>query len=304
MNEVVPAALDGERVDRLVAMLCSISRAAAATLIQGGAVLLDGEVVLGGKQRVRAGQTLIVTDEVTSAPAVAAPDPTVEVPVVHADESVIVVDKPAGLVVHPGAGHLTGTMVNGLLARFPDIAGVGPDPERPGIVHRLDAGTSGLLVVARNQASYDDLVAQMAGHSARRTYLALVWGVPAARAGVVDAPIGRSARTPTRMAVTADGRAARTRYEVEEAFTDPVASSLLRCNLETGRTHQIRVHLAAIGHPVVGDERYGGVRPGLDAPRPMLHATALAFRHPRTGAEVAFDSPVPADMAAVLSRLR
>ncbi len=216
----------------------------------------------------------------------------------------IVLDKPAGLVVHPGAGNSAGTLVNGLLARYPELAGVGADSERPGIVHRLDAGTSGLLVVARNQTAYDDLVAQMAGRSARRTYLALVWGVPEARAGAVDAPIGRSARMPTRMAVTADGKAARTRYEVEEAFTDPVSSSLLRCRLETGRTHQIRVHLAAIGHPVVGDERYGGVRPGLDAPRPMLHATALAFRHPGTGAEMAFDSPLPPDMANVVSHLR
>ena len=303
MNEVVPAALDGERVDRLVAMLCSVSRAAAATLIQGGAVLLDGEVVLGGKQRVRAGQTLIVTDEVTSAPAVAAPDPTVEVPVVHADESVIVVDKPAGLVVHPGAGHLTGTMVNGLLARFPDIAGVGPDPERPGIVHRLDAGTSGLVVVARTDAAYASLVRQLAARTARREYLALVWGEPDATRGVVDAPIGRSARDPTRMAVVASGRPARTAYEVERTWPVP-GVALVRCRLETGRTHQIRVHLAAIGHPIVGDGRYGGVRAGLDVARLMLHAPHLAFTHPRTGQRVAFDSAVPPDMAGVLSRLR
>jgi 23S rRNA pseudouridine1911/1915/1917 synthase len=302
MNEVVPAALDGERVDRLVAMICGVSRAAAAVLIHDGAVLLDGEVVLGGKQRVREGQALTVTEDAPGAPAVARPDARVEVPVVHADESVIVVDKPAGLIVHPGAGHLTGTMVNGLLARFPDIGGVGPDPERPGIVHRLDAGTSGLVVVARTDAAYASLVRQLAARTASREYLALVWGVPEATRGVVDAPIGRSARDPTRMAVAASGRPARTAYEVERAWATP-GVALVRCRLETGRTHQIRVHLAAIGHPVVGDDRYGGGRPGVDAGRPMLHAQALAFDHPARHERVRFTSPVPPDMAAVLTGL-
>jgi 23S rRNA pseudouridine1911/1915/1917 synthase len=273
--------------------------------VAAGAVLVDGVAVTEGKHRLREGQVVdLPSGAGADASAGPVPDPDLRVVVDDADDDVIVVDKPAGLVVHPGAGNPDRTLVNGLLARYPELAGVGTDPERPGIVHRLDAGTSGLMVVARNQAAYDDLVGQMADRTARRTYLALVWGVPEARTGVVDAPIGRSARTPTRMAVTADGREARTRYEVEETFADPVAASLLRCRLETGRTHQIRVHLAAIGHPVVGDERYGGVRAGLDASRPMLHATNLAFRHPATGDVVEFDSPVPADMAAVLNRLR
>jgi 23S rRNA pseudouridine1911/1915/1917 synthase len=302
MNEVVPAALDGERVDRLVAMLCGVSRAAAATLVHEGAVQLDGDVVIGGKQRVRAGQMLSVTAETTPTPAGAEPDPAVTVPVVHADDSVVVVDKSAGLVVHPGAGNAAGTMVNGLLARYPDIAGVGPDPDRPGIVHRLDAGTSGLVVVARTDAAYASLVRQLAARTASREYLALVWGVPDARRGVVDAPIGRSARDPTRMAVAARGRPARTAYEVERSWSAPEVA-LLRCRLETGRTHQIRVHLAAIGHPVVGDDRYGGVRPGLDAERPMLHAVALAFDHPARHERVRFTSPIPPDMAAVLDAL-
>jgi 23S rRNA pseudouridine1911/1915/1917 synthase len=302
MNEVVPAALDGERVDRLVSMLCGVSRAAAATLIQERVVQLDGEVVIGGKQRVRAGQTLTVTEEAASAPAGAEPDESVVVPVVQADESVVVVDKPAGLVVHPGAGNATGTMVNGLLALYPDIAGVGPDPERPGIVHRLDAGTSGLVVVARTDAAYASLVRQLAARTASREYLALVWGVPEARRGVVDAPIGRSGRDPTRMAVAATGRPARTAYEVERSWSAPEVA-LLRCRLETGRTHQIRVHLSAIGHPVVGDDRYGGVRVGLDASRPMLHAVALAFDHPARHERVRFTSPVPDDMAALIARL-
>jgi len=302
MNEVVPAALDGERVDRLVSMLCGVSRAAAATLIQERAVQLDGEVVIGGKQRVRAGQTLVVTEEAAATPVGAEPDESVVVPVVHADESVVVVDKPAGLVVHPGAGNATGTMVNGLLARYPDIGGVGPDPERPGIVHRLDAGTSGLVVVARTDAAYASLVRQLAARTASRDYLALVWGVPEARRGVVDAPIGRSGLDPTRMAVAATGRPACTAYEVERSWSGPEAA-LLRCRLETGRTHQIRVHLAAIGHPVVGDDRYGGVRVGLDAGRPMLHAVALAFDHPARHDRVRFTSPVPADMATLIASL-
>ncbi|HEV7536310.1 MAG TPA: RluA family pseudouridine synthase, partial [Acidimicrobiia bacterium] len=300
MNEVVPAALDGERVDRLVAMVCGVSRTAAAALIHDRAVQLDGDVVIGGKQRVRAGQTLTVTAEPPGPPPAASPDASVVVLVVYADESVVVVDKPAGLVVHPGAGNATGTMVNGLLARYPDMAGVGPDPERPGIVHRLDAGTSGLVVVARTDAAYASLVRQLAARTASREYLALVWGVPEAGRGVVDAPIGRSARDPTRMTVAAAGRPARTAYEVERSWTTPEVA-LLRCRLETGRTHQIRVHLAAIGHPVVGDERYGGVRPGLVADRPMLHATALAFDHPVRHERVRFTAPIPDDMEAVLA---
>jgi 23S rRNA pseudouridine1911/1915/1917 synthase len=302
MNELVPAALDGERVDRLVSMLCGVSRAAAAGLIHDRAVQLDGDVVIGGKQRVRAGQTLTVTAEPPGAPAGAGPDASVVVPVVYVDDSVVVVDKPVGLVVHPGAGNATGTMVNGLLALYPDIAGVGPDPERPGIVHRLDAGTSGLVVVARTDAAYASLVRQLAARTANREYLALAWGVPEARRGVVDAPIGRSARDPTRMAVVATGRPARTAYEVERSWPAPEAA-LLRCRLESGRTHQIRVHLAAIGHPVVGDDRYGGVRPAIAAGRPMLHATALAFDHPARHERVRFTSPMPADMTAVLAGL-
>ena len=304
MNEVVPAALDGERVDRIVSLLTGASRAAAADLVAGGAVRVDGATVTSGKQRLHEGQVLEFPDGSPTAIAAAAPDASVSFTVVHADDDVIVVDKPAGLVVHPGAGNPDGTLVNGLLARFPELAGVGDDQQRPGIVHRLDADTSGLLVVARSEEAYRPLVAQAGDRTMTRESVALAWGVPEARRGVVDAPIGRSAREPTRMTVAAGGRPARTRYEVEQEYTDPVACSRWRCQLETGRTHQIRVHLAAIGHPVVGDERYGGVRPGLDVPRLMLHAQHLAFTHPRTGERMAFDSPVPADLAGVLSRLR
>jgi 23S rRNA pseudouridine1911/1915/1917 synthase len=222
---------------------------------------------------------------------------------VYADDDVIVVDKPQLLVVHPGAGNATGTMVAGLLARFPELHGVG-EPERPGIVHRLDKGTSGLLVVARTAAAYESLVEQLSTRTVERRYLALVWGAPSPATGVVDAPIGRSRRDPTRMAVSATGREARTRYEVQRRFVEPIDASLLECRLETGRTHQIRVHLGAIGHPVVGDPRYRGARASFAVPRMFLHAHALAFDHPRTHERVSFESPLPADLQGVLDRLR
>jgi 23S rRNA pseudouridine1911/1915/1917 synthase len=223
--------------------------------------------------------------------------------VVHADADVVVVDKPAGLVIHPGSGVDRGTLVNGLLHRFPEIASVG-DPARPGIVHRLDRGTTGLLVVARTPAAYEALVAQLSAREVERQYAALVWGVPDSPAGLVDAPIGRSARDATKMAVTADGREARTRYEVRRTFTGPAPTALLSCRLETGRTHQIRVHLAAIGHAVVGDATYGGRRPAIPLDRPFLHAERLSFDHPVTGERMTFESPLPADLRAVLDGLR
>jgi 23S rRNA pseudouridine1911/1915/1917 synthase len=178
------------------------------------------------------------------------------------------------------------------------------DPLRPGIVHRLDRGTSGLLVVARTAVAYEGLVAQLAARTVQRRYRALVWGHPESPRGLIDAPIGRSPKHPTKMAVTAGGKEARTRYEVEERFARPGETTLVACRLETGRTHQIRVHLAAIGHPVVGDDRYGGVRQSLPTGRPFLHADRLAFDHPATGEALAFDASLPEDLTTVLGHLR
>jgi 23S rRNA pseudouridine1911/1915/1917 synthase len=223
--------------------------------------------------------------------------------VVREDDDLLVVEKPPGLVVHPGAGTPSGTLVNGLLARYPEIADIG-EPDRPGIVHRLDKDTSGLLLVARSPASFEALRQAIADRTVERVYLALVWGSFDAPSGLVDAPIGRSARTPTRMAVSARGRVARTRYRVERTYTEPVEVSLLECSLDTGRTHQIRVHLAAIDHPIVGDDRYGGARQSLSMPRPFLHAAALRFVHPVTGDTVTVESPLPPDLVDVLSKLR
>lgn len=300
--QVVPDALDGERVDRVVSFLTGCSRSEAAALVADGLVLLDGRPVTARSGRVTAGQVIVVP-EVDHTPVATAADPAVVLAVVYEDDDVLVVDKPAGLVVHPGAGHDRGTLVQGALAHFPDLARVG-DPARPGIVHRLDHGTSGLLVVAKTQNAYDSLVEQFGSRAVERRYVALVWGHPDDDVGLIDAPIGRSIRRPTRMTVSASGREARTRFEVQQRFSTPADTALLACRLETGRTHQIRVHLSAIGHPVVGDDQYGGVRPVLTTDRPLLHAATLGFRHPGTGDHVAFESPLPADFQDVLDTLR
>jgi 23S rRNA pseudouridine1911/1915/1917 synthase len=301
MTAVVPAALAGERIDRVVAMLTDLPRSEVTALVADGRVTLDGRPVTAKGRRVAEGEEVSV-DLPEPGPTELVPEPEVDVPVVFADEHVIVVDKPPGLVVHPGAGNATGTLVQGLLARFPDLAG-GDDPSRPGVVHRLDQGTSGLLMVARTPAAHTALVEQLVSRAVERLYLALVVGHVEAPSGMVDAPIGRSGADPTKMAVRGDGREARTRYEVQQRFDEPVACTLVRCKLETGRTHQIRVHMAAIGHPVVGDPRYGSSR-GLKAPRPFLHAVRLSFDHPATGERLSFESPLPPDLEKVRGRLR
>jgi 23S rRNA pseudouridine1911/1915/1917 synthase len=295
---VVPATLEGERLDRFVALVTGWSRTAVAELIEAEAVLVGGAPV-SRSRRLVAGDVV----EVLAGPApVELPGPeSVPVEVRYADADLVVVAKPAGLVVHPGAGHLHGTLVHGLLDRFPEIASVG-DAARPGIVHRLDRDTSGLLLVARTARAYDALVDALAAHTVRRDYQALVWGVPESRRGVVDAPIGRSARQRTRMAVRASGREARTTYEVRSSWTRPPVA-LLDCHLETGRTHQVRVHLSAIGHPVVGDSAYSGQRSGLPLSRPFLHAAALGLEHPVTSEPLHFEEPLPSELADVIADL-
>lgn len=302
LREEVPAGLDGQRIDRVVAMLTGISRTDASSLVRQGGVLVDGVAASRGAHRLHLGQVVEID---VPEPAVATrpkAEADVAVPVVFADHHVVVIDKPADLVVHPGAGHVHGTLVSGLLARYPEIAEVG-DPDRPGIVHRLDRGTSGLMVAARSEVAYHSLVAQLSSRSVDRRYRALVWGHPESPRGVVDAPIGRSPKHPTKMAVTSNGKEARTRYEVEQLYREPSPTALVICRLETGRTHQIRVHLSAIGHSVVGDERYNGVRQTLPSPRPFLHAEALGFDHPVSGERLTFHSALPADLAAVLDRV-
>ncbi len=310
---VVPATLGGERVDRAVALLTGLPRSAVAEMVNEGRVAVDGQRVDVRSRALVVGQVLRVE---IAPPVHLGPraDAAVEFAVVHEDPHLIVIDKPAGLVVHHGAGHGGGTLVDGLLARFPELAELAPagagDADRPGIVHRLDKGTSGLLVVARTVEAYVSLSRQLREHTAGRHYRALVAGTVADDAGVVDAPIGRSPRQPTRMAVTRGGRPARTAYTVVARYRQPLEATLIEATLDTGRTHQVRVHLAAIGHPVLGDDRYWATtaRPPagqawLAPGRLFLHASRLSLDHPGSGEPRNWESPLPPDLEAVLRRL-
>ena len=306
--DALPEALADQRIDRIVAIVADVTRSRASQLIAEGAVVLDGVTVEKGSLRGEAGAALTVElERVDDRPQ---PDDAIRFDVVHEDDLVVVVDKPAGLVVHPGSGVVGATLANGLLARFPEVANVG-EVQRPGIVHRLDRGTSGLLMVARTESARQHLSRQLAARSVERRYRTLVLGHVDAESGVVDAPLGRSPHDATRRAVVADGRPARTHYQVESrlltASPDPLAVTLLTCELETGRTHQIRAHLTAIGHPVVGDAIYGGSVAGTPlesiATRPFLHAETLGFEHPGSGEQLRFSSALPADLVAVLEAL-
>ncbi|MDA8044125.1 MAG: RluA family pseudouridine synthase [Actinomycetota bacterium] len=306
----VPAALDGERVDRALALITGLSRREVNAVLDEGRVVIGRRAVGSHSRRVHTGEHLEVRGVLeASGPPPLLADPTVAFGIVHSDEAVVVVDKPAGLVVHPGHGPHRPTLVQGLLARFPDLAAmaVGASSERPGIVHRLDKGTSGLLVVARSPEGRDDLIAQLARREVKREYLALVFGHVDSDAGLIDAPLRRSDTDPSRIRVQIGGRPARTRYEVLDRFDHPVPSTLVRCRLETGRTHQIRVHLASIGHPVAGDDRYGGGArrgwPDLGPERPFLHAAALGFRHPSSGQACHFEAPLHDDLMNVLRQI-
>jgi 23S rRNA pseudouridine1911/1915/1917 synthase len=298
---VVTAQLAGERLDRAVSLLLGVSRADSRARIERGEVSVDGEVSARGSLSLLEGQRLVVLSSAASVGLV--PDGRVDVEVLYEDDDVIVVDKAPGIVVHPGAGQREGTLVAGLLARYPDLSELADaglcEPERPGIVHRLDKGTSGLLVVARSARALNSLRAQIAERSITREYVGLAQGQVPDDAGVIDAPIGRSERQPTLMAVRADGRAARTHYRVRARGVEP-STSLLDLVLETGRTHQIRVHLAALGHPIVNDTRYGHRRDTrLEEGRLFLHASSLAFAHPGSSERVSFTSPLPGDLAAL-----
>ena len=300
----------GERLDRwLAGVMPDLSRARLQAIITGGGVLVDGRAARPSL-RLKTGQAISVR--------LPAPQPAVPLPediplsVIYEDSHLLVVDKPAGLVVHPGAGRATGTLVNALLHRVRDLSGIG-GVLRPGIVHRLDRGTSGLLVVAKDDASHLALSRQFSGRTVEKEYLAVVLGVPRAAQGTIDVPIGRDPVHRKRMSARAPrGRTARSTYRVVEALD---GAALLRVRIATGRTHQIRVHLAAVGHPVAGDPTYGGQRrPASRRPearaavealsRPALHAAYLAFSHPASGERVSFSSPLPPDLEVLLAALR
>lgn len=303
IEESIPAAMAGERIDRGVSMITGCTRNQAAALIHAGSVTRNGRVVSKVSERLTEDDVVVIDPAVLEDESVEVlADARVAIDVVYEDASVVVVNKPAGLVVHPGAGTADGTLVNGLLARFPDIAGVG-EPHRPGIVHRLDKGTTGLLMVARNEVALESLSQQLTSRTVERRYTAVVWGHIASDQGLIDAAIGRSKRQPTRMAVVADGRPARTQYSVESRHLEPAELTVVSCRLETGRTHQIRVHCKAIGHPVVGDEAYGGVRDGIVLGRPALHAAMVGFIHPDTDETMAFEAAAPTDLQQLLDSL-
>jgi 23S rRNA pseudouridine1911/1915/1917 synthase len=292
----VPRSAAGERLDRFLAALGDVgSRAAAERLLTSRRVLVDG-TLRSKSHRLGGGEQLEIELPGPRAAALA-PEP-VDLRVVYEDEHLLVVDKPAGLVVHPSAGHPGGTLVHGLLAHA--ITG-GDEPERPGIVHRLDRDTSGLLVVARSDEAHRRLQRMLRRRQIVRAYLALVRGRPRSQRGRIEAAIGRDRHDPTRISLdTTAGRDAVTEFEVVELLRD---HALLRVRLETGRTHQIRVHLAAIGLPVSGDPVYG-VPGELGLERQFLHAARLAFDHPLDGARVEVDSPLPPDLAGALARAR
>lgn len=293
---------EGRRLDSLVAGCVGVprSRLEIVTLTVDG-VPARGKDRAGVGSRLRASYRDLAGD-------VPDPDESLDIEVVYEDDDVVVVDKPAGMPVHPprGAPSRGGTLVNALLARYPDMAprgadtSPGPGTERPGIVHRIDRMTSGLLVVARSTRAFERLSGQVRRRELDRVYAALCGGRFSTDSGVIDAPIGR--RPGSRhLEVDAAGKPARSMYAVEAVWVRPEVTAV-SVTLDTGRTHQIRVHMRAIGHPVVGDPPYGGrILPGAD--RQMLHATHLGFEHPVTGEPLAFDSPAPADMAEVLRAL-
>ncbi len=310
----------GERLDRmLVAAFPEISRARFQKLIAGGAVTVDGKVADDAGAKLKPGQHVCVA---VPPPVAAEPAPEdIGLDVVFEDRHVIVINKPAGLVVHPAPGHDGGTLVNALLAHCGEsLSGIG-GVRRPGIVHRLDKDTSGLLVVAKNDAAHQALSEQFAAHGRdgrlQREYLAFVWGVPERPAGTIATGIGRSTANRQKQAVSnrADAREAITHYDVVERYG--TAASLVRCHLETGRTHQIRVHMAHTGHPLLGDLVYGAghksasARLSPDAQLALktlkgqaLHAAVLGFEHPATGKALRFEAPLPDDLSHLQQELR
>ncbi|MFV1989542.1 MAG: RluA family pseudouridine synthase [Acidimicrobiales bacterium] len=297
---VVPSVLTGERIDRLIALEADRSRATVGRAISEGFVTCNGIATTTRSQRVNEGDRVVAVLPPRRSILPRA-NSDVRVNIVHEDPDFWVIEKQIGLVVHPGAGHVDDTLANGLLALDPSVADVG-SPARPGIVHRLDRDTSGLLVAARTPAAYESLTVALQDRRMAREYRVIVDGWTENARGIIDVPIGRSMRNPKRMTVAADGKEARTTYWREVVYGEPRPATLLGCKLDTGRTHQIRVHLQAIKVPVIGDAKYGKVNV-LGARRPMLHSFRLAFPHPVTGLEMDFESTPPEDFRAVLDQL-
>lgn len=312
-NLTVASPHAGVRLDAFLALSLPVcSRSHAADLIRQECVRVDGMPRKAG-YKVKPGE--IVSGRLPASAPVDLVAEAIPFTIVYEDPVLIVVDKPAGLVVHPAAGHASGTLVNGLLHHCPDMEGIGGE-RRPGIVHRLDKDTSGLLVVAKNDQAHQNLSQQFKARQVHKTYLALVWGTPEQASGCIDRPVGRHAVERKRMAVVAHGgREAITLWQIKERLA---GATLLSVALKTGRTHQIRVHCQSMGHPIVGDPVYGRRRAMprsvksrigpeailAQAQRQMLHAARLAFTHPLRGEALAFEAPLPEDMATLLGVLR
>jgi 23S rRNA pseudouridine1911/1915/1917 synthase len=298
---LVPEGLDGERLDAALARMFGLSRARAAELIGAGQVLLDGQPAVKS-DRVLAGAPLTVTLPATQAAATPKPEPVPGLVVVYEDDDIVVVDKPRGVAAHPTPGWTGPTVLGGLLAAGHTVATSGA-AERQGIVHRLDANTTGLMVVAKSESAYSVLKQAFRDRTVSKTYHALVQGHPDPLRGTIDAPIGRHPSGDGRFAVVADGRPSVTHYDTIEAFR---AASLVSVGLETGRTHQIRVHMAALRHPCCGDLLYGAdpvLAAHLGLTRQWLHAVTLSFEHPADGRLITFESPYPEDLKHALDVL-
>ena len=292
----------GKRLDIFLSeRIKELTRSQAKKLITKGLVKIAGESLPKPKYKLKGGERIEVHIPAPE-PLILTPQEEVPFEIVYQDQDLAVIDKPAGVVVHPAAGHVEGTLVHGLLARLKDLSGIGGEA-RPGIVHRLDKDTSGLLIIAKNDFAHLALSEDFQKRKIKKTYLALVHGVPEARAGKIDRPIGRHPVYRKKMSVHArEGKEALTIWRLKEIFRK---AALLEVEPLTGRTHQIRVHLSSIGHPIVGDKLYGGAKPqGPRAPRQMLHAWRLRFRHPRTREELAFEAPLPEDFEELLYALR
>lgn len=324
MSVTVSAEDSGQRLDKVLAAACpDLSRARVQQIIRDGGLSINGTRCTDLSRKVQDGQALVLTIPEALPPKPAAQ--TMPLDVIFEDDHLIIIDKPAGLVVHPAAGHEDGTLVNALIAHCgASLSGIG-GVKRPGIVHRLDKDTTGLLVVAKTDKAHQGLAAQFADHGRtgplERAYLAIVWGIPSRPHGTVDAPIDRSVRAREKMSVVSEGRGrnAITHFTLLEPFrigTEAPVASLIRCELETGRTHQIRVHMAHIGHPLLGDPLYGSgfntkasrlsaeARSALlSLNRQALHAAVLGFEHPVTGEHVRFERPWPQDLAKLHSAL-
>lgn len=292
-----------ERLDKAIAdNFPDISRSYAARLVEMGAVRVNGIVAAKPSQKLKTGDLLSIDIPAPQPSGLAAED--IPLSVVYEDTDLLVIDKPAGMVVHPAPGHSGGTLVNALLAHVPELELDMGDEARPGIVHRLDKDTSGLIVVAKRRAAHEALARQMAARSMLKEYVAVVEGKPSPPSGVIDAPIARDPRDRQRMAVVAHGRSARTRYATQRNLGH---YTLIKATLETGRTHQIRVHMASMGHPILGDPVYGK-RTLKDAAvlgltRQFLHAGKLGLTLPSSGEWREFTSPLPGDLQSILEKL-